>query len=124
MSCVFEGAASAMQGSYSYKATNERRFAYSPLGQQRLFFKIAPVNANIAAIQFFVDVSFVTQQPAPAQVTLRDSAGLVQPFRGEFLIIWLESYVLSFNGADFLTITNQKQSSIVACGTQGLLETL
>lgn len=113
-----------MLGSYSYKTGNERRLAFTPPRATltdpvpaRIYFKVMPVNANIAAIQFHADQTFANVVAPPPQFALRDSTGQPVPaFQNNFLIVWLESYVLSWNAFDVLIISNQKQQSMAANG--------
>ncbi|MEW5314904.1 MAG: hypothetical protein WDW38_006365 [Sanguina aurantia] len=48
----------------------------------------------------------------PDAVTLRDSAGAnVAAYNNEFLITWVDSYILSVAGVDNVWMTNQKQQA-------------
>ncbi len=53
------------------------------------------------------------QQPVPPHIRMANSAGApVLPFLDNFIITWINSYVLSVNGQTHMVLNNQKQQSI------------
>eukprot|EP00882_Tetradesmus_deserticola_P034719 GHRQ01039948.1.p1 GENE.GHRQ01039948.1~~GHRQ01039948.1.p1 ORF type:complete len:125 (+),score=19.44 GHRQ01039948.1:244-618(+) len=74
------------------------------------------INTNIARI-YLVDSNNVQLQ-VQAHITVTDQAGApVAPFMDNFLITWVDSYVVRVNGQPFMTLNNQLQQSISAPAT-------
>ncbi len=73
------------------------------------------VNINIAKI--YTTDEHGNKVPVPVNMALRTGAGvIIQPYQGEFLITWIDSYVLAVDGGDILWLQNQKQQAFAAGG--------
>ena len=95
------------KGSFSYKQDNA---SYLALDKHSTI-RIERINNNIAKV-YLVDAQSV-QRPIPANVTMADAAGdAVVPYHNEFLITWVDSYMLYVNGQAHMALNNQRQQAI------------
>lgn len=113
-----------MLGSYSYNNNKENKFQYTTAGlaPQTFYFKIVPVNNNVAAVQFHQDQHFNQQIAIPGGITMHDlgAGAAINPFMNCFFITWAaDSLELRSNGLPIFKLTNQKQQSL-SVGTRGL----
>ena len=105
-------------GLYSYKTQTELRHRYDTDGGKVYFYRVTPVNHNVAAIQFFNDSRFENQIPPPAGFQMREPIiGDVLPFEDSYFVTWMSDYIMSFNGLDIWKLTNQTQQTITSVGT-------
>ncbi|PNH12534.1 hypothetical protein TSOC_000507 [Tetrabaena socialis] len=72
--------------------------------------RIEAINNNVAKI-YATDVQG-NPQPMPPSISLSDAAGAnVVPYNDEFLVTWIDSYILKVSGVDAIWMTNQKQQA-------------
>ncbi|CAK0732279.1 hypothetical protein CVIRNUC_000108 [Coccomyxa viridis] len=95
------------KGSFSYKQDN----ANCPELDDHLIIRIERIDDIVARV-YLVDAHSV-QQPIPANVTMARAAGDAVPhFLKDFLISWVDSYMLYVNGQAHMVLNNQKQQGI------------
>ncbi|PNH01294.1 hypothetical protein TSOC_012834 [Tetrabaena socialis] len=72
--------------------------------------RIEAINNSVAKI-YATDV-LGNQQPMPPSISLSDAAGAnVAPYKNEFLVTWIDSYILKVSGVEAIWMTNQKQQA-------------
>ena len=97
------------KGSFSYKNDTINGFDVNINGIP-MHVRVEAINNNVARI-YVTDVHG-NQQPIPPTVILRDATGVnVAPFNNDFLITWIDSYVLTVNGVECIWMANQKQQA-------------
>eukprot|EP00611_Tribonema_gayanum_P028451 TRINITY_DN731_c0_g2_i8.p1 TRINITY_DN731_c0_g2~~TRINITY_DN731_c0_g2_i8.p1 ORF type:complete len:115 (+),score=15.45 TRINITY_DN731_c0_g2_i8:227-571(+) len=80
---------------------------------EHLTVRIERINNNVARL-YLVGPNNV-QVDVPPHVQVVDQAGAqIAPFMQNFLITWVDSYVMTVNGQVFLKLSNQKQQSLSA----------
>ena len=63
-------------------------------------------------VQFDVPLTGAATAVSGSAINLRDAVGAnVASYNNEFLITWIDSYVLSVNGVESIWMTNQKQQA-------------
>lgn len=96
-------------GSFSYKKDTINCFNIT-VDNEAVQLRVEAINPNVAKI-------YITDRNGknfamPSSVTLRDSTATnVTAYNHEFLITWVESYVLSVAGVDKLWLTNPNQQA-------------
>ena len=77
-----------------------------------LSIRIQRIDDDVARVYRVVNAQN-EQQPVPPHIRMANSAGApVLPFLDNFIITWINSYVLSVNGQTHMVLNNQKQQSI------------
>jgi len=110
-----------MLGSYYYHDQHEIKFSYTA-GQgtatpHTFYFKIVPVNNNVAAVQFHQDNQFDSHIAVPLGFAMRDATEDVafDAFMNSFFIGWAsDSLELQYEGACILRLSNEKLQSLRA----------
>jgi hypothetical protein len=83
------------------------------VGAVSYFIQITPVNANIAMLQFYFDITFAALIAPPLGFGVTEVAvGPIAPIFNSFFITWISDYRLTHNGVEILQITNQKQHAL------------
>lgn len=110
-------------GSYSYLKEKQGKEPSEPIFKFREFiFQIQHVNDDAAAIVFLnTDVAGDTVD-IPDAFTLHTGNRQVRKRREEFVIVWLHSYELKYNGVTIWKLTKQKQQSIMSVGVGNEME--
>ncbi|PNH01471.1 hypothetical protein TSOC_012646 [Tetrabaena socialis] len=95
--------------SFSYKNDTIDGFHVTVHGIP-MHMRIEAINNNVAKI-YATDVQG-NQQPMPPSISLSDAAGTnVAPYKNEFLVTWIDSYILKVSGVEAIWMTNQKQQA-------------
>lgn len=98
------------KGSFSYEPSNTNINGFTMPGGDQV--RVEAVNHNVARL--YITDALGNQQPvlAGGPYQLHTDTGVnVPPFNNDFLIVWVDSYVLSVNGDKKLWMTNQKQQA-------------
>lgn len=97
------------KGSFSYL---QDTINYVRVGEN-LHVRVARIDSNVARLYLVNDVC--VEVPIPEGMVLQDGSGTPVPaFKGSFMITWVGSYRLVYDGVCVLALTNQKQQAITA----------
>jgi hypothetical protein len=104
------------KGSFSYR--NDKIYLME-LEPDVLSAKIIRLGRSTAALRFYDAASEHIDIPATVRFVYADDNTAVETIDRSFLITWIESYKLFYNGKMLYSINSQKQQSI-SCSVGGL----
>lgn len=105
---------SISENSFSYRDGNSHVFSYTfvPFGGklQTVYFKMAPVNNNVAVISFVSGENHNLTISPPNNFSFRTSDGTDIPsFKNQFFVTWTDDYALIHNQNEIWSLRVQRQ---------------